>query len=391
MNSIRRAFFALLISALGAAGPYSTLRAAPLYQLTDIGSLSGTETYAYGINAAGEVAGYANVPGNSQLFRAFRYSNGQINDLGTLGHVGAFAHGINDQGQVAGSSPPTASSDHHAFVWTPGGTGGPPSNPQMRDIGSLGGTYAVGRDINNVGQIVGVSTMSGVPFQRAFLWTPGGTGGPPSNPQMKDLGILPGQSPSEALGLNDGGHVVGHSNDQGFFYDGSTMIGVGTLGGGRSPALAVNNLDQVVGASDVLPNGLTPYLWTIDGTDGVATNPRMRNLGSLGGLFGSASDINDAGQVVGESLTSSNATHAFLWTTAQGMLDLNDLVNASAAGWVLQVATGINERGQIVGYGQHLGQTRSFVLTPVPEPSTAVLLCAGSLCIALAAIRQRCG
>jgi probable HAF family extracellular repeat protein len=36
----------------------------------------------------------------------------------------------------------------------------------------------------------------------------------------------------------------------------------------------------------------------------------------------------------------------------------------SDSGWVLEIANGINVKGQIVGTGKHCGKTRAFVLTP---------------------------
>jgi len=43
--------------------------------------------------------------------------------------------------------------------------------------------------------------------------------------------------------------------------------------------------------------------------------------------------------------------------------DLNSLVPASS-GWTLEQATGINDRGQIIGVGQHRGKRGAFLLTP---------------------------
>lgn len=45
------------------------------------------------------------------------------------------------------------------------------------------------------------------------------------------------------------------------------------------------------------------------------------------------------------------------------MRDLNDFIDAHA-GWTLQEANGINDKGQIVGTGQHNGKTCAFLLTP---------------------------
>ena len=92
----------------------------------------------------------------------------------------------------------------------------------------------------------------------------------------------------------------------------------------------------------------------------------MLDLGSLGGTQGisEADAINDAGDVVGVSGTGPgmSALHAFLWNGFT-MFDLNDLIDASS-GWQLEAASGINNRGQITGFGTYNGQERAFLLTP---------------------------
>jgi probable HAF family extracellular repeat protein len=45
------------------------------------------------------------------------------------------------------------------------------------------------------------------------------------------------------------------------------------------------------------------------------------------------------------------------------MQNLNDLIDP-ASGWVLREATGINERGQIVGWAELNGHEHAFRLTP---------------------------
>jgi hypothetical protein len=60
------------------------------------------------------------------------------------------------------------------------------------------------------------------------------------------------------------------------------------------------------------------------------------------------------------------------------MLDLNDLIPAGS-GFTLQAARGINDAGQIAGFGTFDGATHAFLLTPVPEPSSLVLACLGGL------------
>ncbi len=52
------------------------------------------------------------------------------------------------------------------------------------------------------------------------------------------------------------------------------------------------------------------------------------------------------------------------------MVDLNTLISPSS-GWTLTAAGGMNDLGEIAGYGTIGGVTHAFLLTPVPEPSTA--------------------
>src|SRR5204863_2721197 len=111
-----------------------------------------------------------------------------------------------------------------------------------------------------------------------------------------------------------------------------------------------------------------PYLYT----DGIG----MVDLGTLpGGTGGQANGINALGLLVGFGDTSAGAQHAFLYRNGT-MTDLNTLISPSS-GWVLSIAVDINDLGSIVGVGTHNGQTASFLLTPVPEPSTLALVALG--------------
>jgi len=102
------------------------------------------------------------------------------------------------------------------------------------------------------------------------------------------------------------------------------------------------------------------------------------DLGSLG-ANSAASAINNKGQVVGESFTAGGLVeHAFFYSSGV-MIDLNNDI-PSGSGWTLVDALGINDSGQIVGYGTNpLGQSDAFLLTPIPEPGLlALLLLAGA-------------
>jgi probable HAF family extracellular repeat protein len=113
----------------------------------------------------------------------------------------------------------------------------------------------------------------------------------------------------------------------------------------------------------------------------------MQDLGTLGGPYinSGARGVNDSAQVVGDSVHDGySIAHAFLYSDGT-MSDLNSLL-APASGWTLESADGINNSGDIVGFGINpAGQTHAFLLTPItptPEPSTFVLLAAAAVGLA---------
>jgi probable HAF family extracellular repeat protein len=113
-------------------------------------------------------------------------------------------------------------------------------------------------------------------------------------------------------------------------------------------AYGVNDSGQVVGSTQG-PNHAT--LWI----NGTATD-----LGTLGGANSDARAINSLGQIVGSSNTT-GGTDAFIYLNGS-MIDLNKQI--FDPNWQLISATGINDAGQIIGTGTHLGLARAFLLTP---------------------------
>ena len=123
------------------------------YTITDLGTLGGTQSFAYGINNSGQVVGYSDTSSGNQ--HAFLYSGGVMQDLGTLGGTSSGANGINNSGQVVGGSFP--SSGHgHAFLYSGG---------VMQDLGTLSGRAGSGANgINTSGQVVGSSGGGAFPL-----------------------------------------------------------------------------------------------------------------------------------------------------------------------------------------------------------------------------------
>ena len=87
--------------------------------------------------------------------------------------------------------------------------------------------------------------------------------------------------------------------------------------------------------------------------------------------------INNSGQIVGSSDDIDNP-RAFLWEDGN-FYNLDDLIETSFNSWILTDAFDINNYGQITGQGIVNGERHAFLMTPVPEPTTFVLLGAGTL------------
>lgn len=332
------------------------------YTVTDLGTLGGSESHAWGINGSGEVVGHARTAGGD--LHAFLWLPAPaygmlpgIHDLGTLGGSYSSGFDINASGQVAGSAH-SADGDLHAFLWLPTPDYGLPAG--MNLLGTFGGSQSGANAINASGQVVGsVDDGGGFKYGHAFLWENGVI--------REDLGNL-GGTRTDASGISNSGQVVGASRTasgdwHAFLWDG-VMHDLGTLGHPWSWAYEVNASGQVVGwvgTSSV--SGNHAFLWEDD---------VMQDLGP-----GQAFGINAPGQVVGWK-----DGHAFLWEDG-GAFDLNGVI-IDGSGWVLASAEGVNDLGQIVGWGTHDGQTHAFLLTPIPEPSVL-----GVLALAfLAALRR---
>ncbi|GAG46338.1 unnamed protein product, partial [marine sediment metagenome] len=228
------------------------------------------------------------------------------------------------------------------------------------DLGALGGSDCIsyGADINNLGQVVGRSYIEPNQWDppHAFIWASG---------TMTDLGTLPGDDCSVANAINNNGVIVGvssHQNGdvsvkQGFFWNPSSgMAGAEPLTADCNTEIVdINDEDAAAGYSEDEYGNQHAVFWD-DGTP--------VDLGSLGGSRSIARAINNSEIIVGSSETDERGpVHAFIWKDSV-MDDLNDLI-PSDSGWELLDAYDINENGQIIGYGTHNGYTRAFLLTPI--------------------------
>lgn len=315
------------------------------YSLTDLGTLpGGGNSFSWGLNASGQVAGYAYFADGS--YHAFLYSGGLMSDLGTLGGKESEGFSINSFGQVVGTaaiSDLPSGGPYHAFLYSGG---------VMSDLGTLGGPRSDAYGINDSGQIVGRAYTVDI-LLHAFLYSDG---------EMSDLGTL-GGTDSVANCINALGQIAGQSANSGgqehaFLYSGGVVADLGTLGGATSEAGAINSFGQVVGDSNVAGDAsFHAFLYS----GGV-----MNDLGTFGGSYSWAYGINDSGQVLGWSTTDAAGDGAPYLYTGGVMYNLNAMLDSSAAGYTLGSIEGINNAGQIAGsaWNAALGQWRAVLLTP---------------------------
>src|SRR6266545_44139 len=119
INAIKAIGSVGLVMGILAAGVRRSSASVIEYNVTDLGTIGGTISYAYGISNNGQVTG-AGTPSGNQDFHAFRYSSGIMTDLGTLDGSRSWGNAINNSGQVTGYSYVTSYTDSHAFLYSNG-------------------------------------------------------------------------------------------------------------------------------------------------------------------------------------------------------------------------------------------------------------------------------
>lgn len=133
------------------------------------------------------------------------------------------------------------------------------------------------------------------------------------------------------------------------------MIDLGPFDNNRNDVLALNDVAQYVGVS---MNPETGRIEAFRQEDGVRSM-----LGTLGGSFSIARDLNNHGEVVGGSLTEGDENfHGFLFREDR-LYDLNEFLDPGN-GWEVLQALGINNQGEIIAIGSNTGQDRIVLLRP---------------------------
>jgi probable HAF family extracellular repeat protein len=386
----------------------------PHYTVIDLGPMASPFSQATFVNDSGLVTGLELAPDGTQ--HAVLWYKGLMTDISKpgLGGPNSGAGGVNEFGQVIGgaeTSHPDPNNENFcgygtglqclAFLW---------QNGVMVPLPTLGGTNGGYGQINNRGEVAGYAENSTRDIEGCAVAL-NGTGPQvldfepviwgPRPGEIRELPRLPGDKVGVAFWINDNGQAVGMSglcantvlpgpsaaphavlwDNDGSVYD------LGNLGGTSNPAVlgvgnvafVINNLGQVAGVS-ALPESKSagcpgvplnpacftfhPFLWTRE--------TGMRDLGVLpGDLVGAGLGMNNVGEVVGPSFTAPGVAtgnpSAFLWRNGV-MTDLNTLVPADSPLYLL-IAFGINDAGQIAGFGVSTttGDVHAFLATPCDQ------------------------
>jgi probable HAF family extracellular repeat protein len=289
-----------------------------------------------GLVVLGLVVGEA---GQAKAQPGFSYSFTLFDAPGSV--HGTEATGINNAGEIVGYYYDDRVNER-GFLFS-GGT-----YTSLAAPGSDGVTFPQG--INNAGKIVG--------------WDGGGNGFLFGGGNYTRLNV-PGANDTFLRAINDDSQIVGSYSlgafNHAFKYSAGSFTTLDVPGRFGSAALGINNAGQIVGAYSDSPNRFQGFL---------SSGGAYTMIDVPGAFYTSATGINNAGEIVGwywSGVGGGVIPRGFL--LKDGVYTLFDVPGSGATDLL-----GINDLGQIVGYyGDDTG-THGFLATPVPEPSTLLLL-----------------
>jgi probable HAF family extracellular repeat protein len=233
------------------------------------------------------------VPANAPLFTLY--------DLGLIR-----SYAINNNGEIVGVD---EAGVPQAVRW---------DGTRWVTLPRLAGSFAAAFDINDAGDIVGVSELTpGSLTRRAVLWR---------NGQTVDLGVASGYANSLASSINNFGKVAGFSYNgthtlnpyglgptasSGFLWTGGLLQDLGNIGGQITTPVQINDNDAITGHATIESTGerqFRAFVWR---------NGQIDNLGVPGNYpYSLASDVGPDGSVLVHTTLNSDPTspsETFVW------------------------------------------------------------------------------
>lgn len=376
-----RCFFQILIALVQTSFPAPARADADPPSFMGLGHLPGsTVSVANALSADGSaVVGYSYSPGLYQGFRWTRSSG--MTPLGFLpGSILTIPYGVSADGSVIAGSANSSYSTNEAFRWT--------QASGISGLGQSAGAYLSGaRGVSADGSVVVGWYVNDSDQDQPFRWT--------QEDGMIGLGQLPGGYSSAAGGVSADGSLIagcGYNmlgQQEAFRWtEKEGMVGIGFLPDGSSFSCA-----QSVSADGSVIVGLSGQSpWVNDQAFRWTESDGMVGLGYLpGGNDSQATSVSADGSVIVGYGNSPLGLRAFLWTQADGLRPLADVLGndfgMDISGWTLQIASGISADGStITGYGLNpTGATEAWI-AHIPEPSTLALF---SACLPLATRSRR--
>lgn len=282
-----------------------------------------TNSSGRGINDVEQVVGDYTDPADGQR-HAFISEYGKHGRMALTkminlpGFTDSVAFAINNSAQVVGDSAADSNSAT-AWIWQRGKK----SREVISELPALGShplepgfhEATLARDINDTGAVVGMSMNDNLQ-QLAVIWRPGKKGryAPAELGSLSSLVVT-----SDARAINAAGYVVGQSMGSDLYNHGViwlpgkkgryTLVQLPDLAGttGDFQALSINNKNQIVGNVQLANGNIDAILWQ-PGKHGRYTPIDLANQGGQFWHLQDATDINDAGTIVGSGIYQSGAT-----------------------------------------------------------------------------------
>lgn len=329
-----------------------------VYRIDPIGP-SSYRSVALAINELGQAVGYTQESPTAPL-RALVWSGTTGQYLATPTGMASVATDINASGQIVGWVENLFSSRRQAACWQDGRLTVLPAVPWSFPFDSEATT------INNAGLIAGNSWHFAQPpgggfrlVSRAICW-----------PDLVSFEVAPfyDELTSTVGQVNEDGAIVGQNSTWDsqrlvFVWRGQSLWQL-DLGVSECTATDIDTNGNVVGWYRFGYD--QAFVWTPQHS---LTLPRLP--GSLGSR---ARAVNDQGLTVGEVEYPGGVMAPCLWLDPSELPITLDTLIGSPSDWRLTSVADVNGRGQFVGSGFYRGQPTSYIMTPVPEPSSLLAL-----------------